>query len=331
MSEIKTVNETPEYKRLSHRFRWAIDQILKADEEHKGEIAIANKQVESFSSFQPIQQFKQYSKYPDVWCDNGGSYIREKTTTPLLTVDELKKRLVEELVYEENKKIAENNKKVKMKALVFMKKLGIPETKTERVSARSYKTREVTCSWVTELDAFCPIYPQGSWDIIKSWHEGQIKKVEAYYKSIEEEKILKEREAKEEIERQEWVALIVKTIEKYQLKFSVPIPPVEEVIDEIIKKNKYLYLAHYLVKNRGDWNDGYSYAEIGLRFFTSQKSIETADIDSQISENIKQYFYDFNDGRCFRDCEWNYGRLFGIAKDQDPTLYEDYLKLTGNL
>ena len=325
------INETAEYKALSYQLRWAVDGILKSAVEQKAALDSANKQVESLSNFKPIQPFKAYSKYPDVWCDNGGSYIREKTTTPLLTVDELKKRLVEELIYKENKKIAENNKKVKANALVFMEKLGIQKTKTERVSARTYKTRKVTCSWVTELDDFCPIYPQGSWDIIKSWHEGQIKKVEAYYKSIEEEKILKEREAKEEIERQEWVALIVKTIEKYQLKFSVPIPPVEEVIDEIIKKNKYLYLAYYLAKNRGDWSDGYWYAEIGLRFFTSQKSIETADIDSQISENIKQYFYDFNDGRCFRDCEWNYGRLFGIVKDQDPTLYEDYSKLKGNL
>ena len=74
----------------------------------------------------------------------------------------------------------------------------------------------------------------------------------------------------------------------------------------LLRKNKYLHLAYFLEKNRGDWNDGPSYAEAGLNGFT----IETPD-DQLIYDDINGSIEDWQgDGRVFRDCTWNYGRIY---------------------
>jgi hypothetical protein len=81
----------------------------------------------------------------------------------------------------------------------------------------------------------------------------------------------------------------------------------------IVSKNKYLCLAYWLEQNRNDWNDGYSFAETGLDSFT----IET-ETDELIYKDIQSYMDDWGgDGRVFRDCEWNYGVLYGMVEDEE--------------
>jgi hypothetical protein len=91
------------------------------------------------------------------------------------------------------------------------------------------------------------------------------------------------------------------------------------LLEAILRKNKYLYLAHYLSLNRGDWNDGYSYADTGLNGFT----VET-DEDKEIYADVCSYFEDFSDGRVFRDSVWNYTRLFSMVSTD---LMDDYNKV----
>lgn len=95
-------------------------------------------------------------------------------------------------------------------------------------------------------------------------------------------------------------------------------------IAALIRKNKYLYLAHYLLKNRNDWTDGASYAECGLNGF----SVGTDPRDKEIFDEISGLCNDFEgDGRVFRDCLNNYDSLFAIVAQSDPTLYADYTRL----
>ena len=91
---------------------------------------------------------------------------------------------------------------------------------------------------------------------------------------------------------------------KYQLD---PVATTQsDLLELLLGKNKYLRLAYYLEKNRGDWNDGPSYAECGLNGFT----IETPD-DQLIYDDINGYISDWDgDGRVFRDCTWNYSRIY---------------------
>lgn len=90
-----------------------------------------------------------------------------------------------------------------------------------------------------------------------------------------------------------------------------------EILHAILEKDKYLNLAHHLEANRNDWNDGYWSAKRGLQGFT---------IDSNEDQEIYNCIYKITqyedvDGRYFRDCEYNYGMLFGKV---DAALYKDY-------
>ena len=92
----------------------------------------------------------------------------------------------------------------------------------------------------------------------------------------------------------------------------------QEILDAILEKNKYLRLAHYLRMNRGDWTDGYDYAETGLSGFV----VET-EVDSEIEKDITHHINNWDgDGRIFRDCEYNYNVIFGMVEDEQ--LMKDY-------
>jgi hypothetical protein len=94
--------------------------------------------------------------------------------------------------------------------------------------------------------------------------------------------------------------------------------------DHVLPKNKYLRLYHYLLANRGDWSEGYDYAEQGIDGF----SIETEE-DRRIYDAIRDVIDNsdgFVDGRVFRDMELGYGHIFGLVKDE--TLMADYNTLT---
>ncbi len=91
--------------------------------------------------------------------------------------------------------------------------------------------------------------------------------------------------------------------------------------DVLLEKNKYLRLAYFLEKNRGDWSDGPDYAERGLNGFT----IETPD-DQLIYDEINIHIVNWDgDGRIFRDCTWNYSRIY--AEFVPAELLADFQKL----
>jgi len=101
----------------------------------------------------------------------------------------------------------------------------------------------------------------------------------------------------------------------------------EDLLDIVINKNKYLYLAYYLEKNRGDWNDGYSYAETGLDNFTIEN-----ELDQDIHNDIYSYIENWDgDGRVFRDCNYNYSYLYGIVADLESDLYKDFQVIKENV
>lgn len=79
----------------------------------------------------------------------------------------------------------------------------------------------------------------------------------------------------------------------------------KEKFKNVLRKDKYLRLAYYLEKNRGDWSNGYDYAEEGLKGFRIE-----SDIDISIADEIDILMSDDDvDGRVFRDCKYNYNFL----------------------
>ena len=134
----------------------------------------------------------------------------------------------------------------------------------------------------------------------------------------------------EEIKRKADEKLVanIALAKKYDVKSLNPIATYHEILDAILKQNKYLYLAHYMAANRGDWSDGYSLAEQGLNYFITQKVSDKA-VDSAIIEDVGNCISSWDgDGRCFRDTKWSYDAIFALVDDED--LYKDYNSLVNS-
>ena len=94
---------------------------------------------------------------------------------------------------------------------------------------------------------------------------------------------------------------------------------VHAVGNALLKRCKYMRLAHYLRKNRNDWSDGPDFARQGLDGF----SAETPQ-DQEILRDLCPLVEDWDgDGRVFRDTKWSYDALFGLV---NPDLLADYEK-----
>ena len=315
-------------EKFDYRIKNIFDGVLDLIEGKDKAVGDLQKRLDTATDFKPARHFTKYlylSLPLKPWTERTySSYGGYNEPRPVLTAEELREYLAkEEVIYEENKKISDENNAAHELAFAFLLKLGLKTNKTESVK-RSYKTKSVECAWVAELRAIFPINAKYHYDRMKEWYKDQIEKIEKYNKEIQEKEDKEEKERQYKIKEGERTALIVTLTNKYGFKFNIPIPSPDDLLEELIKKNKYLYLAHYLQLNRGDWNDGYSYAETGLDFFARQPADKQ---DKEIIRDISSCFEDFSDGRVFRDCTWNYTRLFGIVGEMEPELSADYAKL----
>lgn len=76
--------------------------------------------------------------------------------------------------------------------------------------------------------------------------------------------------------------------------------------------NKYLHLAHWLNRNREDWSDGYSYAEVGINNFKVENEQDREILDSLLALIDENWD---GDGRVFRDTKWNYDALYSLVPE----------------
>lgn len=110
------------------------------------------------------------------------------------------------------------------------------------------------------------------------------------------------------------------------IKYQFPIEyEWRDILYDLVNKNKYLALSHAMRSVRGDWNNGCGEVSDAL-----DKFIIENDTDKEIEIAILRainYFHEDRDGRIFRDCEWNYSKLFTLV---DNELYEDYLTVQRN-
>ena len=214
---------------------------------------------------------------------------------------------------EENKEIAEHNQLQRSRVYQLMQTLGIRgsystfEYKTSR--SRNKTEKKHRAGFTSDLDRITP----------KDNYEHLCKQIEQKYEQIKRfgESKLKDAETKrhekEQLEKEQRQA---RELALLQAKYTPDTADsdIHDIVYEIVSKNKYLRLAYYLEKNRGDWTDGYDYAETGLSGFI----VET-DTDREIEKELSEIIYDDDsdiDGRVFRDCIWNYSVLYGMVEDE---------------
>lgn len=239
-------------------------------------------------------------------------HVREATAALVLE----RARITE--IHEKNLPNIEINKKVRASIVQFMKAVGVDATYSvyERPNTRS-KNRQ----WITKNAGFNDdLLRLGS---TSDHFDQSIRTLNDYEKRIQEYSQVKQREeAAIELKNKAKVqqASNLKELAVLAVKYGTAVEA-DEILDAILLKNKYLALGHYLLKNREDWTEGYNYAEQGLAFF-NVASEEDAKIHSEITALIENWD---GDGRVFRDCEYNYDRLFSIARD--APLIADYSKV----
>lgn len=219
-----------------------------------------------------------------------------------------------EVVINQNKEIQAHNQTIAAKVNSIMKELGVPDTyyTKEYKSPRSTKLTEVKHS-----AGYLGVPPQPSVNVVS-----KRKELQAEY----DKRICGIQEAQRKLEQEEAKHKAEQDLMLLRAKYTPDDSGSDKyaVLNVILSKNKYLYLAHYLEMNRNDWNDGYDYAERGLAGFT----VETPE-DEEIYKEIRSLIddSDYTDGRIFRDCNYSYSHLYGLVEDEQ--LIKDHRKITG--
>jgi hypothetical protein len=225
-------------------------------------------------------------------------------------------------IHKANLEIIEHNKLVVRKITALMQAVGIPNTYSESYFKSSRSTRKTTdtkkAGYLADIDRNIET-SQESIPSKESMMYGVNDKYRVIYDKIrlEETKAERERQAQEELHK---VALLRAKCTPDDASSSSWV-----IREAILSKDKYLHPAYWLERNRGDWGDGYDYAETGLKGFNVEDgNVVDQEIEKCIQECIDSA-EDGVDGRIFRDCEYNYGVLYGMVKD--PTLLDDLQKV----
>lgn len=221
---------------------------------------------------------------------------------------------------EENKQAAAHNLQVLEKLKAIIAAMGIPTTvRRRKPKSRSWATETVTCDWFAEMQMAFPL--SDGWQRIEDRHKEKLEAIAQWEKQDEAAKRTAQLQREEQERKDKYTRLAASMATRYGL---TPIAEPDDVFNAVLEADKYLRLAYWLQRNRGDWNEGPHYASVGLRTFTEEDDRDRAVVEC-VSGDIDDWC---GDGRIFRDNEWNYGRLFEIAGERNPQAMADYTALS---
>lgn len=260
----------------------------------------------------PCYWFKSKGYYGSDW-----AYLKSKTEientkiTILKCVDAYVQACQD--VYDSNVPLIEENKNIIERIGLIMRTIGVPDSFTysyyKTNNSRNKTTENKIAGWREDAARNIPTTNINIPDkkrLIQSVEEAYAKAIHA---AGEVEREAKKKE-EEQLKQNELAMLRVKYTPDNALSDAW------DILHKILNVDKYLRLAHYLQLNRGDWSEGYHYAEIGIDGF----SVDTSH-DKLIQEEITGLIENWEgDGRVFRDCKYNYDELFwfveeGLLKD----------------
>jgi len=216
-----------------------------------------------------------------------------------------------EEVHEHNKVITQHNDLQEEKIKQIMNTLGVREKYSEFVykTSRSRNKTEVkkTAGFLDDINR---VKPKDSFDRLKRDVDLKVKSII----NFGETKLKEADQKRREQELQEKQQKDIQTLAFLKAKYTnYSDSDIHDVLEQILNKNKYLRLAYWLEQNRIDWTDGYSNAETGFSTFNVENETDE-NIHSCISDLIES---EDIDGRVFRDCEWNYTKLYDMVEDEE--------------
>lgn len=204
------------------------------------------------------------------------------------------------------------NLEVAKRVRVFMEQIGMPASYSERDTksrSRYPKTIRHDAGYLQDLRRECKTddgfaYATSTYERLKKTYEEYADKVareaeaEAGRAQREQEEALAKRKADMEL-----AAML--------LRYELPLESDwSDVLEHLRTKDQRLDLAIAMRDTRGDWSEGAYRVKNALQRFT----IHTNE-DKDIVADVAAHLVDFEDGRVFRDCEWNYDRILGTVVD----------------
>lgn len=212
----------------------------------------------------------------------------------------------------------ENNKALRIRVGSLMDAIGMPVKYTRpKPGSRSWppKRETVEAGYLTDIKREIPID-----DGFEKATAGAIERRTRFQKFLDDalaEHDLAQQAAAQAEERRR--AALRANVELAQIVIRHGLPPEtdwNEALEALRPKDQRLDLAAAMYLTRGDWSEGAYRVGDALRRFKIED-----DTDKNIATDVVSHMEDFEDGRVFRDCEWNYGRLFAEARD--PQLAAD--------
>lgn len=300
-----------------------VDELFDVQIKKERELAAKSESIKSLDELEIITfesiKVDPLKNFPSGYDSRSYNYQNDNYTESMITsictaaINHSTQRLEQATIQHElNLPAIQNNLKIHQGIVKMMEKFGVKGSWStyEYKSSRSRNRSEVThhCSWFSEVNRF--IKTTDGFSGIEVEHKQFLERIEKWKVEQTKKLELKQRE----IAQQEHAIVKSRTLAQLQVKYGLePTAEFRDVLDVLLDKNKYLCLAYWLEQNRNDWNDGYSFAESGLYSF----KIET-ETDQLIHDDIQSYIDDWDcDGRVFRDCEWNYGVLYGMVEDEE--------------
>jgi hypothetical protein len=222
-------------------------------------------------------------------------------------------------IHQGNVPAIEANDATRLKVIQIMQNIGIPSAQTFYTIKRGKeRTHTERSGYLNDLDRYLVIndgYDQASADYRRFIAE--IEEYERKQGEIEREAKAAQEAEKERQDRERRMTVAVVEVAK-----ELGVDPLTEdaasLLDKILDRDKYLKLAYAMYQTRGDWTGGPWCVEHALESF----KIETAD-DNAIYNEISALTYNWEgDGRVYRDCTWNYTRLFDMAHSHYKEMYD---------
>lgn len=242
--------------------------------------------------------------------------VDSKLISLLAKAEQERVKVLEE--HQANIPTIENNLKVREKITQIMKDIGIPnnystsEFKTQR--SRTKTTTTHSAGYLGDLQRNVPVSDEKDrmLTLIKSAEDSFKRHADTLKGTIRKE--LQEAEKTEKAKKE--VLAKARLQVKYNLGDDFEWDDVLEVLDS---KDKYFKLARAMEDTRNDWNDGYGRVQYAISDF----DVVTEE-DKEIFESIHELAYESEDidGRVFRDCEYNYGFLYGKVSEEIMKDYE---------
>lgn len=221
---------------------------------------------------------------------------------------------------ESNAAAIENNKKIVTKITQIMKDLGIPNNWSrsyyKTANSRKMTTETNQAGYIGDLSRNVPTSDDSA---AKLRAVDDVVNAAVRHAETLKQKIRTEQQEKDKAEKAK-KEVVAKA--RLQLKYGLTeYSGWDEVLEALDGKDKYFALARAGKETRSYWGEGFGKVEYALSKFEVETE-EDKEIYKEYSDILEENANgNREDGRVFRDCEFNYSMLFGKV---DEDLLRDY-------